>query len=122
MTSTLSLPLHGDCGNNEKEVLVLVVQGEIDLHVSPALRAVLKAKAQAKTPRLLLNLAGVAYIDSSGLATLIEYYQSARSYQGKFGLCSLNLSVRSSIELVRLTEVFSIFPNESEALKALATS
>jgi len=106
----------------EKQVLVLSVKGEIDLHVSPDLRAVLKAKAQGKTPRLLLNFAEVAYIDSSGLATLIEYYQSARAYQGKFGLCSLNLSVRSSIELVRLTEVFSIFPTEAEALKALASS
>ena len=105
----------------EKNVVVLAVQGEIDLHVSPSLRTVLKAKAQAKTPSLLLNFANVAYIDSSGLATLIEYYQSARSFQGKFGLCCLNLSVRSSIELVRLTEVFSIFPSEPEALQALAS-
>lgn len=106
----------------EKGVLILSIQGEIDLHVSPTLRTSLKAKAQAKTPALLLNLGGVAYIDSSGLATLIEYYQSARAYQGKFGLCSLNLSVRSSIELVRLTEVFSIFPTEADALQTLASS
>jgi len=106
---------------NEGPVLILAVKGEVDLHVSPSLRAVLKAKAQAKTPRLLLNLAEVAYIDSSGLATLIEYYQSARTYQGKFALCSLTLSVRSSIELVRLTEIFSIFPSEAEAIRALAT-
>ncbi|NBS55221.1 anti-sigma factor antagonist [bacterium] len=107
---------------SEKNVLVLAIQGEIDLHVSPSLRAALKAKAQAKTPRLLLNFAEVGYIDSSGLATLIEYYQSARSFQGKFGLCCLNLSVRSSFELVRLTEVFSIFSSEPEALQALAAS
>ena len=107
---------------NEKNVVVLALQGEIDLHVSPTLRTALKAKAQAKTPRLLLDFAGVGYIDSSGLATLIEYYQSARSFQGKFGLCCLNLSVRSSIELVRLTEVFSIFPTEAEALQSLGSS
>jgi len=106
----------------DKGVLVLSIKGEVDLHVSPTLRTALKAKAQAKTPRLLLNFTEVAYIDSSGLATLIEYYQSARAYQGKFGLCCLSLSVRSSIELVRLTEVFSIFPTEAEALKSLASS
>ena len=104
----------------EKNVLVLVIQGEIDLHVSPSLRTTLKAKAQAKTPRLLLDFAAVGYIDSSGLATLIEYYQSARAYQGKLALCALSSSVRSSFDLVRLTEVFSIFPTEAEALKALA--
>ena len=107
---------------NEKNVVVLTLQGEIDLHVSPALRTTLKAKAQAKTPRLLLDFTGVGYIDSSGLATLIEYYQSARAFQGKFGLCCLNLSVRSSIELVRLTEVFSIFSTEAEALQSLGSS
>jgi anti-sigma B factor antagonist len=106
---------------NENQVLILAVKGEIDLHVSPSLRTVLKAKAQAKTPRLLLNFAEVAYIDSSGLATLIEYYQSARTFQGKFALCSLTLSVRSSIELVRLTEIFSIFPSEAEAVRTLAS-
>jgi len=104
----------------EKNVLVLVIQGEIDLHVSPSLRTTLKAKAQAKTPRLLLNFAAVGYIDSSGLATLIEYYQSARAYQGKLALCDLSPSVRSSFDLVRLTEVFSIFPSETAALQALA--
>ena len=106
---------------NEKSVVVLVLQGEIDLHASPTLRTALKAKAQAKTPRLLLNFAEVAYIDSSGLATLIEYYQSARVFHGKFGLCCLSLSVRSSIELVRLTEVFSIFATEAEALQSLGS-
>ena len=99
----------------------MVIQGEIDLHVSPALRTALKAKAQAKTARLLLNFAGVGYIDSSGLATLIEYYQSARTYQGKLALCSLSSSVRSSFDLVRLTEVFSIFPTEAAAVQALAS-
>ena len=105
----------------EKGVQILALKGEIDLHVSPALRTKLKAEASAKTPRLLLNFAEVAYIDSSGLATLIEYYQSARSFRGKCALCALTLSVRSSIELVRLTEVFSIFPDEAAALQALAS-
>lgn len=105
---------------SEKNVTILVIRGEIDLHVSPSLRAALKTKAQAKTPRLLLDFAGVGYIDSSGLATLIEYYQSARAYQGKLALCALSSSVRSSFDLVRLTEVFSIFSSEAEALQALA--
>jgi anti-sigma B factor antagonist len=104
----------------ERDVAIMVIKGEIDLHVSPSLRTALKAKAQAKTPRLLLDFAAVGYIDSSGLATLIEYYQSARAYQGKLALCALSSSVRSSFDLVRLTEVFSIFPTEAEALKALA--
>jgi anti-sigma B factor antagonist len=103
----------------ESSLLVLVVSGEIDLNHSPALRVVLRDKAKAKTPQLLLDFTSVAYIDSSGLATLIEYYQSARSFSGKFALCSLSSRVRSSFDLMRLSEVFSIFADQAAAQKFL---
>jgi len=101
----------------EHSVLVLLISGEIDLNQSPALRTILRDKAKAKTPQLLLDFTAVAYIDSSGLATLIEYYQSARSFSGKFALCSLSSRVRSSFDLMRLSEVFSIFNDQSSAQK-----
>lgn len=103
----------------EEKVLILIVTGEIDLNQSPTLRAILRDKAKEKTPHLLLDFAQVAYIDSSGLATLIEYYQSARAYSGKFAICSLTSRVRSSFDLMRLSEVFSIFPDQATAQKSL---
>ncbi len=60
-------------------VLVLELGGDIDLQHSPELRRILQARAAQKIPALLLDFTGVAYIDSSGLATLIEYYQSSRA-------------------------------------------
>lgn len=104
----------------EDSIVILAVSGEIDLNQSPTLRANLREKAKAKTPLLLLDFAAVAYVDSSGLATLIEYYQSSRAYSGKMAICSLVPRVRSSFDLVRLSEVFSIFPDQTEARKALA--
>jgi anti-sigma B factor antagonist len=101
-------------------IIILAVSGEIDLNQSPALRTILRAKAAAKTPCLLLDFSAVAYVDSSGLATLIEYYQSSRTYSGKMAICSLVPRVRSSFDLVRLSEVFSIFPDQAEARRALA--
>ncbi|NBS13545.1 MAG: anti-sigma factor antagonist [Verrucomicrobia bacterium] len=106
----------------DEGILILTVSGEIDLNQSPALRTTLRAKAAAKTPCLLLDFSAVLYIDSSGLATLIEYYQSARAFSGKLALCSLAPRVRSSFDLVRLSEVFSIFPDQASARKALARS
>ncbi|NDE85189.1 MAG: anti-sigma factor antagonist [Verrucomicrobia bacterium] len=100
-------------------VLILTVSGEIDLNQSPTLRSTLRAKAAAKTPCLLLDFSAVLYIDSSGLATLIEYYQSSRTFAGKLALCSLAPRVRSSFDLVRLSEVFSIYPDLAAARKAL---
>lgn len=103
--------------STERSILVLAVSGEIDLNHSPALRVILRDKAKAKTAQLLLDFTAVAYIDSSGLATLIEYYQSARSFSGKFALCSLSSRVRSSFDLMRLSEVFSIFADQASAQK-----
>lgn len=103
----------------EGEILVLSVTGEIDLNQSPSLRSTLRAKAAAKAPCLLLDFSAVVYIDSSGLATLIEYYQSSRAYSGKLALCSLAPRVRSSFDLVRLSEVFTIYPDRTAALQAL---
>lgn len=102
-------------------VLILTVSGEIDLNQSPTLRTTLRAKAAAKTPCLLLDFSAVVYIDSSGLATLIEYYQSSRAYSGKLALCSLAPRVRSSFDLVRLSEVFTIFPDRNAACQALTS-
>lgn len=103
--------------STERSILVLAVSGEIDLNHSPALRVILRDKAKAKTAQLLLDFTAVAYIDSSGLATLIEYYQSARSFSGKFALCSLSSRVQSSFDLMRLSEVFSIFADQASAQK-----
>jgi anti-sigma B factor antagonist len=104
----------------ESSLLILVVSGEIDLNHSPALRTILRDKAKAKTLRLILDFAAVPYVDSSGLATLIEYYQNSKAYSGKMAICSLVPRVRSSFDLVRLSEVFAIFPDQAEARKALA--
>ena len=51
---------------------ILQITGEIDLHQSPSLRTVLAEQAEAKCPALLLDFTEVKYIDSSGLATLVE--------------------------------------------------
>src|SRR6266850_8577773 len=63
--------------------LILELSGEIDLQHSPEMRRLLQARAAQRIPVLLLDFTGVKYIDSSGLATLIEYYQSSRAYDGK---------------------------------------
>ncbi|MEP7016065.1 MAG: STAS domain-containing protein, partial [Verrucomicrobiota bacterium] len=50
---------------------VLPLQGEIDLHVSPAVAAVLAGMIEKKPPKVVVDLSGVSYLDSSGLAILI---------------------------------------------------
>ena len=102
-------------------VTTLKLSGEIDLHASPELRARLLACAKAKSPCLLLDFTEVAYIDSSGLATLIEYVRESEPFSGKMGLFGLQKKVRTIFDLVRLNELFVIGASAEEALAVLGS-
>ena len=97
---------------------VLPLDGEIDLHVSPSISASLKAMLADKPQQFVVDLSRVSYIDSSGLAVLIEGMQNVNSYGGKFALAGLQDSVRPIFEIARLDQVFRIFPDVDAALTA----
>jgi anti-sigma B factor antagonist len=103
----------------EQDIPVVSITGDIDLESSPKLRGFLKPKSSAKTPRLLLDFSGVTYIDSSGLATLIEYFQAVQGFGGKLALASLSPRVKNVFEIVRLEQIFSLHPDIPTALAAL---
>ena len=67
---------------------------------------------------LLVDLAGVPYMDSSGVASLVEAYQSARQSQGFFGLAAATPGVVRVLELARLDQVFNVFPGIEEGVLA----
>lgn len=95
---------------------VLPLAGEIDLHLSPTIAAQLKTKLSAKPKHFVVDLSQVRYIDSSGLAVLIEAMQQAASYGGKFSLAGLQESVWPIFEIARLDQVFRIYPDVDAAL------
>jgi anti-sigma B factor antagonist len=97
--------------------VVLSPQGDIDLARSPALRTALKQAQTAKPERLVVDLGSVDYMDSSGVATLVEALQIARRSNTKMVLCGLKDRVRSIFEIARLDTVFSIAPSRDSALK-----
>ena len=95
---------------------VLPLKGEIDLHVSPSVTASLNELIDKKPDRFVVDLSEVSYIDSAGLAALIEAMQKVEGYGGKFMLAGLQETVRSIFEISRLDQVFQIFPNADAAL------
>ena len=97
---------------------VLPLEGEIDLHVSPAISASLQAMVKKKPKTLVVDLSRVSYIDSSGLAALIEAMQNVQEYGGKFALVGLQETVRTIFEIARLDQVFQIYPTVNAALGA----
>ena len=95
---------------------VLPLTGEIDLHVSPVITASLNAMIEKKPERVVIDLSDVTYIDSAGLAALIQAMQKVEAYGGKFLLAGLQETVRSIFEISRLDQVFQIFPDTDTAL------
>jgi anti-sigma B factor antagonist len=104
---------------SDRGLEIVSLSGEIDLQHSPKVRELLQRKADARVPALLLDFTEVKYIDSSGLATLVEYYQKSRSYDGRIALAGLSNRVRSVFDLVRLSEIFLIYGTVGEAQAAL---
>jgi anti-sigma B factor antagonist len=95
---------------------LLPLKGEIDLHVCPTVTASLNEMIEKKPERVVVDLSEVSYMDSAGLAVLIEAMQKVEAYGGKFMLAGLQETVRSIFEISRLDQVFQIFPDAEAAL------
>lgn len=96
---------------------ILDITGDIDLAHSPAVRkALLLEIKEKKTPKVFLNLAKVRYIDSSGIASLVEGLKASRDLGSRLVLYGLSKSVREVMELSRLQKIFEIHENEAQAI------
>ncbi len=90
------------------EEAVVRVFGEVDMNTSPKLRDVLLPAAKQKLKKVTIDLGGVTYMDSSGIATLVEMLQLTLAHKGQLILKSLTPQVKAVFEIAHLTEVFSI--------------
>ncbi len=96
---------------------VVTLQGEIDLQNSPDLRKELLSWL-ADRKDVVVDLSGVDYIDSSGIASLVEAYQTARHQGGRFSLAAVSPAALRVLKLARLDEVFVIHEGVGQALKS----
>lgn len=94
---------------------VVVLSGEIDLSTSPQARKAILDTLSSRRP-VLVDLSGVTYIDSSGIASLVEGYQSARSEGVKFCLVDVSDAALGVLELARLNKVFPIVASVAECM------
>jgi len=100
-----------------KGTTIVDVEGQIDLGSSPALRKTLMECVRG-TDRVAINLKAVTYIDSSGIASLLEVLREARQSKKELVLFGLTAAVLQVLQLTRLTGVFDIFETEEQALEA----
>lgn len=97
---------------------VVRLTGDVDLSHSPEARRIILGCLQKKH-HLLVDLSGVNYIDSSGVASLVEGYQLSRSQQLDFGLVGVSDAAMNVLRLARLDKVFPIYTSLEERLKSV---
>lgn len=98
--------------------VVVSPSGDVDLSSSRELQGHLRKAMESKPQRLVVNLSKVPYMDSSGVATLVEAMQIARKQSTRLVLCQMQDKVRSIFEIARLDRVFTIVASEADAVQA----
>ena len=92
---------------------IVSLDGEVDLHTSPEARKLILGCLQ-EGKSTLVDLASVAYIDSSGVASLVEGFQLARQRNLDFGLVGVSPAALNVLKLARLDKVFPIYASAQE--------
>ena|SRR3989338_2086537 len=97
----------------QEGVMIFQVDGEINISTSPELRKMFE-KQPAK--KVVIHLEKVTYVDSSGLATLVEMLKKTKSQGGSLGLSGMSDKVKSLFEITKLDKLFAIFQSQEEAV------
>ncbi|KPJ89023.1 MAG: anti-anti-sigma factor [Gammaproteobacteria bacterium SG8_11] len=92
---------------------VILLSGDVDLQYSPEARQQI-LKYLNEGHHVMVDLGQVKYIDSSGVASLVEGYQVAKSKNLQFGLLSVSDSAMQVLQLARLDQVFPIYKSIDE--------
>ena len=96
---------------------VVAFTGEVDLESSPVAREIL-LKCLESTSKVIVDLSEVTYIDSSGVASLVEALQAAKKNGSQFALATVSEPTRRVLELARLDKVFTLYDSVDEGLNA----
>jgi anti-sigma B factor antagonist len=96
---------------------IVAFTGEVDLESSPAAREIL-LKCLESTSKVIVDLSEVTYIDSSGVASLVEALQAAKKNGSQFSLAATSEPTRRVLELARLDKVFTLYDSVDDGLNA----
>jgi len=101
----------------QANALICSLEGEININNSPELRKAFDAVIKRNELKIVVDFSGVSYIDSSGLATLIEMLQRLKKAGGAMRFCGMNENIKSVFEITKLHKLFQIFEGRDAALK-----
>ena len=102
----------------ERGAVIVEFSGDVDLQSSPEARKVLLECVGRKQP-VLVDLSDVRYIDSSGVASLVEILQTARKQGTDLALVAVSEGALRVLQLARLDKVFTICDTVEDGLDAV---
>lgn len=100
----------------KNDLIVCYIEGEIDINTSPDIKRAFEKLIAKKAPRIVINLARATYVDSSGLATLVEMLKNMKVYGGRMRLSNMSHKIKSLFEITKLEKLFEIIADEKEAI------
>src|ERR1700732_3144941 len=101
------------------DVTILDMSGKITIgEGSVALRTAIRRLLEEGKHKILLNLAGVGYIDSSGIGELVSSYTTINKDGGQLQLLSLTQKLQDLLTITKLLTVFDVYDTEAEALSS----
>lgn len=95
--------------------VVVRPEGDVDMSRSPDLRQALRSALDQRPSLCVVDLSDVTYMDSSGLATLVEAMRTAKSAKSDLVLAAMTPKVKAIFEMARLDQFFTIVESVDEA-------
>jgi anti-sigma B factor antagonist len=111
-----------DLDEKRAGVYVVALQGDMDMSTSPEVRKTMAPLWRKGTVHVIVDLSGVSYIDSSGIATFVEGLQLSQKGAIRLTLAGMSAGVEAVFELAYLHEVFEVLPRVELALQAGAAA
>lgn len=102
------------------DITLISVTGEIDVYTAPQLRDVAAQAVLAGGRRLIIDLGGVDFLDSTGLGVLVGVLKRLRAVDGALALVCRQERILKIFRITGLTKVFPILPDVEAAQVALA--
>ncbi|MBF0569177.1 MAG: STAS domain-containing protein [Candidatus Omnitrophica bacterium] len=102
------------------DITLVSLKGELNMENTHRLRGTFKKILKEKKAKVLIDFDDVPFIDSSGIALLIEIVQSFGKANGRMCLCHINSKILSVFEITKVSKLFGIYDSHEEALRSLA--
>ena len=103
-------------------VAVFVLDGSLDAAAAPGIEGALMDAIDGGARRVLVDLSGVPFVDSSGLSVLIRAFEKTREHGGRLAVAGVRESVKPVLRLTRLDRVLEVMDDPARAVETLAQS